>query len=248
MAVQQQLSGTIVVIIIAMAVQVCIMLVIVVKRQIMRFAIRNRRGPHTHIGQGAPKVLRRETDRQLEYVAYIRHEPKPYELESDGRNYRVLALKELRSLEEEIATYSASYLRPPCGNMRSFFLNCIHGPLLGVDTHRIHLLCDDYEHARHHYENFDEVKFKAFKSRIEEMREAIQRNRQRKPFPSPLPPSTSRQKKAKVRRKSEDKAAAASAAAATAGDRAATPATPDSKAAMLVTTTANFGETNSTPV
>ena len=55
MAVQQQLSGTIVVIIIAMAVQVCIMLVIVVKRQIMRFAIRNRRGPHTHIGQGAPK-------------------------------------------------------------------------------------------------------------------------------------------------------------------------------------------------
>ena len=65
-----------------------------------------------------------------------------------------------RSLEEEIATYSASYLRPPCGNMRSFFLNCIHGPLLGVDTHRIHLLCDDYEHARHHYENFDEVKFK----------------------------------------------------------------------------------------
>ena len=48
----------------------------------------------------------------------------------------------------------------------------------------------------------------AFKSRIEEMREAIQRNRQRKPFPSPLPPSTSRHKKAKVRRKSEDKAAA----------------------------------------
>ena len=48
----QQLSGTIVVIIIAMAVQVCIMLVIVVKRQIMRFSLRNRRGPHTHIGQG----------------------------------------------------------------------------------------------------------------------------------------------------------------------------------------------------
>ena len=53
----QQLSGTIVVIIIAMAVQVCIMLVIVVKRQIMRFALRNRRGPHTHIGQGEIKKL-----------------------------------------------------------------------------------------------------------------------------------------------------------------------------------------------
>ena len=160
MAVQQQLSGTIVVIIIAMAVQVCIMLVIVVKRQIMRFALRNRRGPHTHIGQGAPKVFRRETDRQLEYVAYIRHEPGPYELEGDENNYRVCALKELRSLEEEIAAYNVSYLRPPCGNMRSFLLNCTHGPLLGVDSHHIHLLCDEYEHARHHYEAFDEAKFK----------------------------------------------------------------------------------------
>ena len=49
---QVQLSGTSVVIIIAIGVQVCIMLVIVVKRQIMRFALRNRRGPHMHVGQG----------------------------------------------------------------------------------------------------------------------------------------------------------------------------------------------------
>ncbi len=96
MAVQQQLSGTIVVIIIALCVQVCIMLVIVVKRQIMRFAIRNRRGPHTHIGQGAPKILRRETDRQLEYITYIRHEPFPREDSSGDSNFRIAALKELR--------------------------------------------------------------------------------------------------------------------------------------------------------
>ena len=96
MAVQQQLSGTIVVIIIAMAVQVCIMLVIVVKRQIMRFALRNRRGPHTHVGQGAPKMLRREIDRQLDYVAYIRHEPEPVAMKEDNFDYRLAALKELR--------------------------------------------------------------------------------------------------------------------------------------------------------
>jgi len=230
MAVQQQLSGTIVVIIIAMAVQVCIMLVIVVKRQIMRFALRNRRGPHTHIGQGAPKVFRRETDRQLEYVAYIRHEPGPYELEGDESNYRVCALKELRSLEEEIAAYNVSYLRPPCGNMRSFLLNCTHGPLLGVDSHHIHLLCDEYEHARHHYEPFDEAKFKAFKSRIDEMREAIATNRQRKPYPSPnlSTASSAHHKKAKVRRKSET-------------------STNGSKTTMLVATVGNHGS-NSTPL
>lgn len=47
-----------------------------------------------------------------------------------------------------------------------------------------------------------------FKSRIEELREAIRRNRQRKPIPSPLLSSGSR-KKAKVRRKSEEKATSA---------------------------------------
>ena len=77
-------------------------------------------------------------------------------------------MKELRSLEEEIADYNVSYLRPPCGNLRSFLLNCTHGPLLGIDSHHIHLLCDEYEHARHHYEIFDEAKFKVstFKHKI----------------------------------------------------------------------------------
>ena len=50
----EQLSGTIVVIIIAIGVQGCIMLTIFAKRQIMRFALRNRRGPHTSLGQGVP--------------------------------------------------------------------------------------------------------------------------------------------------------------------------------------------------
>ena len=52
MAVAQQLSGTIVVIIIAVGVQACIILFIFAKRQIQRFALRNRRGPHMSIGHG----------------------------------------------------------------------------------------------------------------------------------------------------------------------------------------------------
>ena len=73
--------------------------------------------------------------------------------------YNIL-LTFFRLLEENIASCSTSYQRPPCGNMRSFLLNCINGPLLGVNSHHIHLLCDDYEFARHHYETFDEAKFK----------------------------------------------------------------------------------------
>ena len=65
-----------------------------------------------------------------------------------------------RLLEENIYSFQTSYARPPCGNVRSFLLNCINGPLLGVNSHNIHQLCDDYEHARHHYESFDDAKFK----------------------------------------------------------------------------------------
>ena len=65
-----------------------------------------------------------------------------------------------RLLEENIFSFQTSYARPPCGNVRSFLLNCINGPLLGVNSHNIHQLCDDYEHARHHYESFDDAKFK----------------------------------------------------------------------------------------
>ncbi len=76
MSAHEQLSGTIVVIIIAVGVQGCIMLFVFAKRQIMRFALRNRRGPHTSVAQGAPKTLRRETDKFLDYIAHIKHEPK----------------------------------------------------------------------------------------------------------------------------------------------------------------------------
>jgi len=47
----EQLSGVAVVIIIAVGVQTIIMLFIFAKRQIMRFTLRARRGPHMSVGQ-----------------------------------------------------------------------------------------------------------------------------------------------------------------------------------------------------
>ncbi len=49
---REQLSGVAVVIIIAVGVQTFIMLFIFAKRQIMRFTLRGRRGPHVSVGQG----------------------------------------------------------------------------------------------------------------------------------------------------------------------------------------------------
>lgn len=52
----QELSGVTVVIIIASGVLLFILLFIFAKRQIMRFALRSRRGPHVPIGHDAKKV------------------------------------------------------------------------------------------------------------------------------------------------------------------------------------------------
>ena len=72
----EQLSGVAVVIIIAVGVQTFIMLFIFAKRQIMRFTLRSRRGPHVSVGQGGVKAFRREIDRRLDSASHIKYEPK----------------------------------------------------------------------------------------------------------------------------------------------------------------------------
>lgn len=55
----EKLSGVMVVIIIAGGVLTFILLFIFAKRQIMRFALRSRRGPHVPVGHGAKKALKK---------------------------------------------------------------------------------------------------------------------------------------------------------------------------------------------
>ena len=177
----EQLSGTIVVIIIAIGVQFFIMLFIFAKRQIMRFALRNRRGPHTSIGQGGPKPLRREADRCLDYVPCIRHEPQPPASNRGCHFFRVKALELYARLEAEISASFPSMSRIPGSSVRAYLLHCSggngNGPLGGIDQKEIHLLCDDYEHARHHYEPFGDDKLSALENRIEKMRSAVKKRK-----------------------------------------------------------------------
>jgi len=188
MAAVQQLSGTIVVIIIAVGVQACIILFIFAKRQIQRFALRNRRGPHMSIGHGGPKALRREADKLLDYVQYIKHEPILEPLPHDSQDFRRLLIISFQSFEYELGNYSQYYIRPPCGNVRAHMISCLHGPLSGCDTKLIHQVCDDYNSARHHYEEIDNDKYKIFHERLNSLRAALKANKLVKPHPSPLPP------------------------------------------------------------
>ncbi|TRY80111.1 hypothetical protein TCAL_09426 [Tigriopus californicus] len=187
----EQLSGTIVLIIIAISVQACIMLIIFAKRQIMRFALRNRSGPHMHVGQGAPKAFRREVDRHLEWINHIRQEPQlnmvKINAEKPQHFFRAQAMEAFHQLERAIAGYSANYARPPCSSIRTFLHKCTNGPLFSMDARDIDLLADEYDRARYHYEPFEQKELQTFTERISKLRGCLSRNRANKPHPSPMP-------------------------------------------------------------
>lgn len=48
---------------------------IFIKRQIIRFTLKNKRGPHHPIGANAPKFLKKEIDRRLRLTNEIKTEP-----------------------------------------------------------------------------------------------------------------------------------------------------------------------------
>ncbi|CAG0883403.1 unnamed protein product [Cyprideis torosa] len=71
-----KLPGIIIVFLIASGVLVFILLFIFAKRQIRRFTLRSRKGPHVPVGFGASSALRREINRRLDRVAEIKCEPR----------------------------------------------------------------------------------------------------------------------------------------------------------------------------
>lgn len=91
-----ELSGATIVIFIALGALVLLLLFIFAKRQIMRFTLRSRRGPHVPVGHSAPRVknflfllyywynfyfwfiqwLRKEIEKRLDLVVRVKHEPK----------------------------------------------------------------------------------------------------------------------------------------------------------------------------
>jgi len=180
----EQLSGVAVVIIIAVGVQTFIMLFIFAKRQIMRFTLRSRRGPHVSVGQGGVKAFRREIDRRLDYANHIRYEPKlgreggP---ENTAHKHRVTAVDKISELDEIIARYDIEYVRPAGASIRSFLIECLAGPLVGLDPKHVHRFCDMYEHARHSYRQFGHVELHNYLNLLSELKNLVTRNTQNKP-------------------------------------------------------------------
>ncbi|XP_016968373.1 protein C1orf43 homolog [Drosophila biarmipes] len=170
----EQLSGVMIIIIISGGVLTCLMLFIFAKRQIMRFQLRGRRGPHVPVGNDAKKALRREIERRLDCIQKITQEPKL--LWNDGDKYivqpeqdaplppyyyRMKAVDDVKLLEAEIARADGSSRHAP-ESLRAFLLTTLSVTLNGAGQRMIHQYCDMYEHARHDPNEFGKDEYEAY--------------------------------------------------------------------------------------
>lgn len=169
----EQLSGGTVVIIIAGGVLMLVLLFIFAKRQIMRFALRSRRGPHVPIGHGAKKSLKKEIHRRIDLVPKVVYEPQ---LNKDNDSkfilppgsdvppfyYRLKACDDIKLLEKEITKQDSSLHRHPNDNLRVYLLNTLAAPLNGVGQRLVQQFCDLYEHARHDPSDFGDEEYQMY--------------------------------------------------------------------------------------
>ncbi|XP_018426094.1 PREDICTED: uncharacterized protein C1orf43 homolog isoform X1 [Nanorana parkeri] len=160
------LSGVNVVLVMAYGSLVFVLLFIFVKRQIMRFAMKSRRGPHVPVGHNAPKELKEEIDNRLSKVQDIKFEPQLLE-EGDDRllqldtpgaetscyNY-LYRMKTLDAVKDSGIPFqeNTKYPKSLVGkNFRSFLLELRNAssPYKAVPKPLLDTLLDGYDSARY---------------------------------------------------------------------------------------------------
>ena len=167
----KELSGVTYILIFAGGVLMFVLLFIFAKRQIMRFALRSRRGPHVPVGHDATKSIKKEIERRLDCIQRIAYEPQlldddtSYILQPDSAlppyYYRLKAVDDIKILEKEIAKQDGS-VRQPRDSLRAFLLTALAAPM-GSSQRLIHQFCDMYEHARHDPSEFSNEEYEAYR-------------------------------------------------------------------------------------
>ncbi|XP_007482030.1 protein C1orf43 homolog isoform X3 [Monodelphis domestica] len=163
-------------------------------RQIMRFAMKSRRGPHVPVGHNAPKDLKEEIDIRLSKVQDVKYEPKLLEeddarllqLETPGNQhcynylYRMKALDAIRASgksQSEIPFHSEGrHPRSLMGkNFRSYLLELRNTstPFKGVRKALIDTLLDGYETARYGTGVFGQTEYLHYQEALSELAAAV---------------------------------------------------------------------------
>ncbi|KAJ7307309.1 hypothetical protein JRQ81_009316 [Phrynocephalus forsythii] len=179
------LSGVNVVLVMAYGSLVFVLLFIFVKRQIMRFAMKSRRGPHVPVGQHAPKSLKDEIEIQLSHVQDIKYEPRLLsyddvrllQLESPrspcSYNY-VYRMKALDAVRESEIPFISEGRHPKSligKNFRSYLVDLRNAstPFKGIRKSLIDTLLDGYDNARYGTGTFGKTEYLKYQEALYEL-------------------------------------------------------------------------------
>ncbi|XP_049902172.1 protein C1orf43 homolog isoform X1 [Epinephelus moara] len=156
------LSSINVVLVMAYGSLVFVLLFIFVKRQIMRFAMKSRRGPHVPLGHNAPKELRQEIEAKLSQVQKIHFEPRLLSPDDDRLKhreqsgssdylYRMRALDAIRDTDLPFRELGGSSTAVTGKRLRTWLLRLRNSECMFRDglSSLIDTVLDGYNKARH---------------------------------------------------------------------------------------------------
>ncbi|XP_071965416.1 protein C1orf43 homolog isoform X2 [Antedon mediterranea] len=184
-----ELSFEYIILIGGFAAMIVIVLLIFAKRQIMRFALKSSRGPHTSIGKGLSKVQQNTVERKIQRIISIKHEPNllqkdDYRIDkyiggdvtADEKCtyiYRMMAVDKFKQFDKEMEELHPGLARGPCEEIRRYLEGLSKEVLKGAGSSLIAAFADSYEHARFGYKPFGEKEYNDYVAMFNEMIKCI---------------------------------------------------------------------------
>ncbi|XP_042279305.1 protein C1orf43 homolog isoform X2 [Thunnus maccoyii] len=181
-----RLSSVNVVLVMAYGSLVFVLLFIFVKRQIMRFAMKSRRGPHVPLGHNAPKELRQEIEAKLCQVQKIHFEPRLLSPDDDRLKqreqsgccdylYRMRALDAVRDTDLPFRQLGGTSTAVTGKRFRTWLLQLRNSHCMFRDSQSslIDTVLDGYNRARHGAEAFGEAEFLKYQEALTELASVV---------------------------------------------------------------------------
>lgn len=159
-----------------------VLLFIFVKRQIMRLAVKSRRGPHVPLGHNAPKELRQEIEAKLTLVQKIHFEPRLLSPDDDRLMqreqsgscdylYRMKALDAIRDADFPFRELGGMSTAVTGKRFRTWLLQLRNSHCMFRENQSsvIDTVLDGYNKARHGAEAFGEAEFLKYQEALTEL-------------------------------------------------------------------------------
>lgn len=168
---------------------VFVLLFIFVKRQIVRFAMKSRRGPHVPLGHNAPKELRQEIEAKLCQVQKIHFEPRLLSPDDDRLKhkdqpdscdylYRMRALDAIRDTDLPFRELGGTSTAVTGKRFRMWLLQLRKSHHLFRNSQDktsslIDTVLDGYNKARYGSEAFGEAEFLKYQEALTELASVV---------------------------------------------------------------------------